>query len=156
MFIISMAISGQTILQLSHLVQMDCSISCFSYGLKGIAKTGQSWEHLVHPVHLSLILYFIRSLHLFALQIPFVCSSYSSLKYLSPVRTGFGEVFPRPQRLPSFTDLHRFSSSSMSARIAFPSLSLVRILSICFVPILQKVHFPHDCLSWKCHRNYKH
>ena len=102
---ISIAFSGQTILQLSHLVQIAWSISCFSYGLKGIALTGHSCEHLVQPVQLSVTIYFIRSRHFFAGHIPFVCISYSSLKYLSPVRTGLGAVFPSPHRLPFLTDL---------------------------------------------------
>ena len=101
----STAFSGQTILQLSHFVQRVWSISCFSYGLKAIAFTGHSWKHFVQPVHLSVIAYFIRSLHFFAGQIPFAWASYSSLKYLSPVSTGLGAVFPSPQRLPFLTSM---------------------------------------------------
>src|SRR5512133_2407165 len=70
--------------------------------------------------------------------------SYSSLKYLRVVRTGFGAVCPNPHKAVLFITFPRCSRVWISASVAFPSVNLLIILSVCARPSLQGVHFPHD------------
>src|SRR3990172_8451975 len=86
-----------------------------------------------------------RPLQTFALQyLSFMCSSYSSLKYLIVVRTGLGALLPSPQSEPSTTFLPRSLRSSISPSLPCPEVILLRIASIWNVPILHGGHFPHD------------
>src|SRR5665647_1317136 len=86
----------------------------------------------------------MRSWHLPDGHLPLICAIYSSLKYFNVDRIGFGADFPNPHKLPFFVQLARYSNSSRSFKVPFPVVILVRISSILFVPILQKVHFPQD------------
>ena len=63
-----------------------------------IAPTGQALEQAEQPIHLSVIVYFVKALQTPALHLWFnICSIYSSLKYLSVLKTGLGLVWPSPQ-----------------------------------------------------------
>ena len=61
-----MALCGHFFWQMPHLVQTDVSMLCCRYGLAEIAKAGQRWAQIVHPVHLSSIRYSTELLSNFA------------------------------------------------------------------------------------------
>src|SRR3569833_3923920 len=50
-----------------------------------------------------------------------MCSRYSCLKYFNVLKTGLGAVWPRPQRLVSFTVSQSSISSSRSSIVPEPS-----------------------------------
>src|SRR4030065_404091 len=84
-------------------------------------------------------------LQTFALQyLSFICSSYSSRKYLIVVSTGFGALWPRPHREPFTTSFPRLSSFSISPSSPLPDVIFSSICNIWYVPILHGGHFPHD------------
>ena len=139
-----MASTGQANRQISHLVHNSWSMVCFSCGRNGMASTGQSCAQIVQPMHSSFTSYRMSGVHLPAGQRPCRCASYSSRKYLNVDKIGLGAVFPKPHKLPFFVQRAKFSSSSKSVDLAFPSHKLFMMSSIRLVPVRQKVHFPHD------------
>lgn len=62
----------------------------------------------------------------------FIWASYSSLKYFTVVRTGFGAVWPRPQIVFFFYVICKFQRSSISPSLPFPCVILSSISSILF------------------------
>src|SRR5574341_1667170 len=74
-------------------------------------------------------------------------SSYSWRKYFSVESTGLGAVPPNAQSEASLVDSASSIKSSMSLSLPFPSLILVRILSICLMPSRHGEHLPHDSVE---------
>src|SRR5512139_695301 len=87
-----------------------------------IAPAGHALRHAPHPLHTSAMTeYLRRSRQTFAGHfLSFMCASYSSLKYLSVLSTGFGAVCPRPQSDVALIPVLNFSSSLMSPSLPSP------------------------------------
>ena len=75
----------------AHLIQSFVLITCLSFTLPSIQDTGQFLEHLVQPIHLSVIKYSSKALHVPAGQVllsSLTWASYSFLKYFNVDNTG--------------------------------------------------------------------
>ena len=82
-----------------------------------------------------------------------MCSTYSSLKYLSVETTGFAAVFPSPHRAVEVIVSASFSRVSRSDISPLPATIFSRISSILLVPSLQGTHLPHDSFCVKFMKN---
>src|SRR4030065_1219169 len=108
--------------------------------------TGQFFTHIPHLVQRSGVTSkWMSAEHEHAGQLlSFMWASNSSLKYFIFAMTGFGAVWPRPQRDVIFTWLPRSRRSSISPSLPFPATILSRISRSLLVPTLHGVHLPQD------------
>src|SRR4030067_1407776 len=120
-----------------------------------IASHGPFLTHIPHILHVSgLTIYLDSTLHAPALQLlSFICSSYSSLKYLIMLNTGFGAVCPSPHRDAAFTVFPSSTRVAISFPFALPAIILCNISRSLFVPIRHGTHFPHDSSVVKFRKN---
>src|SRR3990167_3176537 len=105
--------------------------------------------HFPHAIQVEgSIRYFISFLHTPAGHFfLFICASYSSLKYLIVVSTGFGAVAPKLQKEPSLIDCAISSRRSISPGFPSPFVISSTISFIFLTPTLHGTHFPQDSSS---------
>src|SRR5512143_3931572 len=121
-----------------------------------MAPTGQFLKQSPHFLHFSSFTLNsmsgvqTRAGHLWSLM----CASYSSRKYLIVVRTGLGEVWPRPQREVSLICWDRASSRSMSPSLPSPFVMRCRMERSVLFPILHGTHLPQDSSSVNSRKNF--
>src|SRR5512147_1872853 len=102
-------------MQVLHLVHFSGSMYATCFFSHTTAPAGQFLKQRPHILHLSLLTTNLMSgVQTRAGQTwSLIWASYSSRKYLIVVRTGFGEVWPRPQSDASFTCWESSKRSSM-------------------------------------------
>ena len=109
-------------------------------------STGHFLAQAVQPMHFSAsMLYFKSALHFPAGQVlPNAWLSYSSMKFLMLLITGFGADCPSPQREVALTMFDRCQRLFRSDISASPFAIFSSISYILVVPMRQGVHLPQD------------